>query len=228
MTDPPVSTQSDRRRRLIGLGGLGLLAAGGAYVVAVLVAGDDLPRGTTIAGVPVGGLSRSAAADRLDDDLADRAAALEVEVGGQSREVAPEDAGLSVDVAASVAQVAGGSRWSPGTLWDRFTGGDDLDAVVDVDDEQLSSYLASLDEQVATEPVEGAIRFEPKGIKVTEPVVGTALDTDGARDGARGGVPRSGRRDRRAASGRDRSRHRRGRRRAGPRRSSPSRPCRRR
>ena len=186
MADPPESTQTPRRRRLVRLvwlGGLGLLAAGGAYVVAVLVAGDDLPRGTTIAGVPVGGLTRSEAADRLDDDLAEPAsAAIEVTVDGRSQEVEPGEAGLSVDVAASVAQVTGGSRWSPTTLWDRFTGGDDLDAVVEVDDEQLTSYLASLDDQVATESVEGAVKLTRKGARVTDPVTGTGIDRDAARE----------------------------------------------
>ncbi len=183
MTDAPVSTQSDRRRRLIRLGGLGLLAAGGAYVVAILVAGDDLPRGTTVAGVPVGGLSRGEAADRLDEELGERAAApIAVEVDGRSSEVAPDEAGLSVDVAGSVDQVARGARWSPTTLWDRFTGGDDLDAVVDVDDEQLDSYLADLVDDVATEPVEGAVRLTRKGAKVTDPVPGTGVDADAARD----------------------------------------------
>ncbi|WP_157544638.1 VanW family protein [Nocardioides halotolerans] len=169
-------------RRWWGLGALGVLAAGGAYVVAVLVAGEDLPRGTSIAGVEVGGLSRDAAADRLRADLAESAAAsLEVTVDSRSREIAPADAGLSVDVAASVAQAAGGSRWSPATLWDRFTGGESLDAVVDVDDERLDSYLAALDEEIATEPVEGAVRLTRKGAKVTEPVPGTAVDAEAAR-----------------------------------------------
>ncbi len=183
MAAPADTPQPDRRRRLLGLGGLALVTAAGAYVVAVLVAGDDLPRDTTIAGVAVGGLNRSDAEDRLDEALAERASApLEVEVDGRSRQVGPDEAGLSLDATASVAQVAGGSRWSPATLWERFTGGHDLEAVVAVDDDQLASYLASLDDQVATEPVEGAVRLTRKGAKVTDPVPGTRVDADAARD----------------------------------------------
>lgn len=168
---------------MLGLGGLGLLAVGGAYVVAVLVAGDDLPRGTSIEGVAVGGLSREQAGDRLAETLGDRATApVRIEVDGRSDELDPEDAGLALDVAGSVDQLAGGQRWSPATLWDRFTGGDELDAVVTVDEARLTDYLAGLDEEVASEPVEGAVRLTRKGVKVKEPRAGTGVDADAARD----------------------------------------------
>ena len=54
--------------------------------------------------------------------------------------------------------------------------------MVDVDEDALAAYLSELGDEVRTEPVEGAIRFKPKGIRVTDPVVGTELDTDGARE----------------------------------------------
>jgi vancomycin resistance protein YoaR len=167
--------------RWVGLSGLGLLAAGAAYVVAVLVAGDDLPRGTSIGGVAVGGLSRSAAEQRLDEAYADRPA-VEVTLDGTEREVSPADAGLRLDAEASVDQVAGGARWSPATLWDRFTGGDDLEPVVAVDDDALDALLDELDERVAREPVDGAVRLTRKGVKVREPEPGTTLDRDAAED----------------------------------------------
>ena len=169
-------------KRWLLLGGLALLALSGAYVVAVLVAGDDLPRGTTIEGVPVGGLSRDAAADRLEEELAERAAApLRVEVSGSTEEVDPEEAGLSLDAEASVDQVAGGQRWSPATLWDRFTGGDELEAVAAVDEERWDDFVTALDEQVAEEPVDGAVRLTRKGVQVTDPEPGTGFDADEVR-----------------------------------------------
>jgi hypothetical protein len=97
-------------RRLLVVGGAGLLAAGCAYVATVLVAGDDLPRGTTIAGVSVGGLDRDVAVDRLDDVLAERAETrLEVRAAGHIEQVTPEEIGLTLDARASVDRVVGGA-----------------------------------------------------------------------------------------------------------------------
>jgi vancomycin resistance protein YoaR len=169
-------------RRLLVWSGLGLLAAGVAYVAAVLVAGDDLPRGTTIAGVPVGGLSRDDAVDRLEAVLAERAeASFQVRAAGHTDEVAPEEIGLVLDARASVDQVAGGARWSPATLWERFAGGGEYDADVDVDDERLAGYLISLESRIATEPVDGSVRLTPRGVSVTDPKPGVSVDDAAAR-----------------------------------------------
>ncbi len=161
-----------------------LLAAGAlAWVVAYLVAGDKVPRGTTVAGVAVGGLSEDEAAQRLEEALGGRAdRALEVTVGDSTAEVSPEEAGISIDFAASAAEAGARKSWSPAWLWRYATGGDEVRPVVDVDEDVLASYLSDLGDEVQTEPVEGAIHFKPKGIRVTDPVVGTELDTDGARD----------------------------------------------
>jgi vancomycin resistance protein YoaR len=160
-----------------------LAVAALAWVAAYLVAGDKVPRGTTVAGVAVGGLTEDEAAERLEDELGSRAGRpLEVTVGDRTAEVSPEEAGISMDYAASVAQAGARKSWNPAWLWDYATGGDEVPPVVDVDEDALAAYLSELGDQVRTDPVEGAIRFKPKGIRVTDPVVGNELDTDGARD----------------------------------------------
>jgi vancomycin resistance protein YoaR len=154
-----------------------------AWVAAYLVAGDKVPHGTSVAGVDIGGLTEEEAAQRLEDELAGRAdRALEVTVGDRTTEVPPEEAGISVDYAASAAEAGARKSWNPAWLWDYATGGDEVAPVVAVDEDALAAYLSELGDEVGTDPVEGAIRFKPKGIKVTEPVVGIELDTDGARD----------------------------------------------
>ena len=123
---------------------LGLVVLfGGGYVAAYVVAGDNVPRGTTIAGVEVGGRSREDAVSALERGLAERstapipvsvdeATAGSVTVGS----IDPVAAGLAVDYAASVEAAGGGRSWAPDRLWDYFTGGDDLDPVVTVDDDR--------------------------------------------------------------------------------------------
>ena len=48
------------------------------------------------------------------------------------------------------------SSWTPGRQWDYFTGGDDLDAVVTVDEARLDAKLAELSEGLGTPPKDGA------------------------------------------------------------------------
>lgn len=156
--------------------GLGLLV-GGAWTAAYLVAGDKVPRGTTVAGVEVGGRKADAAAAALEEGLAERVTEpIQLDVEGRTVEIDPAQAGLSVDYAASVAEAGGERTWNPGRLWNYFTGGDDLPAVVDLDTAAYERTLERLDERLGTEPVDGAVSFESGGPEITEPEPGSGLD----------------------------------------------------
>src|SRR6478609_1292640 len=112
------------------LAGLALLCLAG-YAAAYYAAGDKVPRGTTIAGVDVGGRTPADAEQALREGLADREDnPIAVTFEGETTELVPDEVGLSVDYAASVAAVAGEKSWSPGRLWDYWSGGDDQDAVI--------------------------------------------------------------------------------------------------
>ena len=133
-----------------GLGGRAVVAVvlglvvlvGGGYAAAGALAGDGVPRGTTAAGIDIGGLSPQAARDALEEGLAEQAAApIVLDVDGTSVELDPAAAGLAVDYDATVAEAGGGSSWAPDRLWDYWTGGDDLEAVVTVDDAALDAAL---------------------------------------------------------------------------------------
>ena len=146
---------------------VGALVAAAAVVGGVLVAtaDDAIPGGTTVSGVAVGGLGPAEAEATLRSALADRADRdLTVTFGGRADTVPPGDLGLVVDYAASVAAARDGG---------------DLDAVVAVDDAAVAAYVGSLP---TTEPVDGAVRFRPKGLVVTDPVPGTAADPDEASE----------------------------------------------
>lgn len=187
--DETTPTEPDPRREREGgrvvwlvLVGLALLVAGG-YTAAYLAAGDKVPRGTTVAGVEIGGRTPEGAASALAAGLADRAdAPINVKVDGSQEPVSPEDAGLSVDYAASVEQAGGGQSWEPARLWEYYTGGDDLDAVVSVDETALTALVERLAGDLGTEPTDGAVAFRNGEIVVTDPVAGEAIDPDEARD----------------------------------------------
>ncbi|MFA6575606.1 MAG: VanW family protein [Nocardioides sp.] len=187
--DETTTTEADPRREreggrlvLLVLVGLALLLAGG-YAAAYLAAGDKVPRGTTVAGISIGGRTPDAAAAALEAGLADRAdAPITVAVDGTTESVTPQDAGLSVDYAASVEQAGGEQSWEPARLWDYFTGGDDLDAVVDVDEDAMAALVKRLAGHLGTPPTDGAVAFEKGEIAVTDPEAGEAIDPDEARD----------------------------------------------
>ena len=161
---------------------LALLLAGG-YVAAYAAAGDKVPRGTTVAGVAIGGRTPAQAQQALEEGLADRVGQLVlVAVGSESREIAPSELGLSVDYAASVSEAGGERTWDPQRLWNYYTGGEDLDPVVELDEATLDSVLDDLDEAYGRRAENGAISFDTGRAVVTEPKVGQALDREGVTE----------------------------------------------
>ena len=160
-----------------------VLLLGGGYVAAYAVAGDKVPRGTTVAGVDIGGKTHSGAVAALEAGLAERVAEpVLVAVGSESRELSPAELGLSVDYPASVSEAGGGRSWDPQRLWDYYTGGEDLDPVVTLDEDKLARVLADLDGAYGTPAEDGAISFATGRAVVTEPQVGQAIDQEGAAD----------------------------------------------
>jgi vancomycin resistance protein YoaR len=157
---------------------LGLVVVfGGLYVAAHYVAGDKVPRGTTVSGVRIGGHSQGEAAEVLRAGLADKVARdIETTVEGQQVAIDPAEAGLGVDYDASVAEAGGEESWDPVRLWNYFTGGDDTEAEVTVDEPTYNAYLARLDEQHGATARDGAVAFDGERIETTEPQTGAALD----------------------------------------------------
>lgn len=156
--------------------GLGVLF-GGAYVGAHYVAGDKVPRNTTVSGVRIGGHPQGEAAERLRAGLADRVARdIEATVDGTPVAIDPAEVGLRVDHEASVAEAGGERSWDPVRLWNYFTGGDDFVAEVDVDTAAFNAYLQRLDEQHGQAARDGAVTFDGASIETTDARTGKALD----------------------------------------------------
>ena len=167
-----------------GLVVLGLaVLVGAGWAAAYYAAGDNVPRGATVAGVAIGGQSPRDAVRDLERELEARAAApVSLEVGERSVEVDPVEAGLSVDHEASVAAVGGGRSWDPRRLWDYYTGGDDAEAVVDVDEPALESAVTAAADELGRPAEDGAVALTASGPEVTQPVDGTTLDPVEARE----------------------------------------------
>ncbi|WP_322919916.1 VanW family protein [Nocardioides renjunii] len=181
MPKNPKTTDGPRDKagaKVVGWLLLGLVVIfGGLYVAAHYVAGDKVPRNTTVSGVRIGGHPQDEAADRLRAGLADKVdREIATTIEGEQVAVVPSEAGLGVDYDASVAEAGGEESWDPVRLWNYFTGGDDFEAEVTVDDAAYNAYRARLDEQHGTPARDGAIAFDGAEISTTEARTGSALD----------------------------------------------------
>jgi len=164
-----------RRGALWVLGGL-MAAASALFVVGYLAAGDKVPRNAAVAGVPVGGLSRSAARATLEGELGPRATApLRLRAGDATAQLDPAAAGLTVDYEASIQAAGGGRSLDPRQIWRVLTGGRDVDAVVAADQEALATATAAAAAKLDGEPADAELTYRRGGYAVTEARGGVAV-----------------------------------------------------
>jgi vancomycin resistance protein YoaR len=158
-----------------------LVMSFGGWVAAYAGATGKVPRGTDVAGVDIGGRDRSAASSALAKGLSDQLQTpIAVTVGTQTVQVAPADAGLSVDYEASVAKALGPRSWDPRQLWRYYTGGDEITPVVNVDEGRMDAILDLLDQRAGQPARDAGIALTGGQIDITKPRDGVQLDHDRA------------------------------------------------
>lgn len=177
-----------RRRKWPWITAAVIAVLGVAYVGAANYLGDRVPSGTKVASVSIGGLTRSAAIEKLDADLAPATTKAITAVVGKSDEtqtIDPTTFSLKLDSAATVDQVIGFS-WNPVRLWQHLFGGSRIDPVLTVNQDQLAETVSALAEATNVAPQDASVAFTvPEGdgaptVTVTPAVVGTELDQTAA------------------------------------------------
>ncbi|HSE08065.1 MAG TPA: VanW family protein [Nocardioidaceae bacterium] len=183
MTDLPFKDKmTDRRVVTLLLAGLVVLF-GALYAAAAAFTGDKVPRGTTVSGVDIGGLTPAAAQATLEEELSPLAEdPIVVAADGKRAKIRPAQAGLAVDYEESVTQAGAGASLHPGRMWDYLAGGDDLEAVVTVDESKLDAAIEKFAKQVDTPAVEGNVTFRNGSAQARMPKIGKQLDRDEAAD----------------------------------------------
>ena len=164
-------------RRLAVVGGIVVVLVGG-YVAASYALGDKVPRGATVAGVDIGGLSSSDAVARLDDELGD-ATTKKIPVVAQEVTAAldPQEAGLTFDAQATVDQLTGVDLLEPARLWDHVVGTGEVDPVTSVDAKELGRSIDALSPALSKTPVDGTVVFVDGSAQATKAADGWKLDT---------------------------------------------------
>lgn len=170
------------RSKVILAGGLLVFLAGVAYGAGLLMNHAEVPKGTTVLGVDIGGKSRDDAVKALDAKLGSRITApIKVKIGDRTLELKPSVAGLSIDNAATVRAVAH-TDYNPVSVIGSLLGGTrTAEPVLVEDDEKLKSALQNLSQQSGGgSGAEGMVKFV-NGKAVGVP--GTprqAVDVDGS------------------------------------------------
>lgn len=151
--------RGDRKKLAVmaGAGVFGVLCI--AYGAGLVLNNDDVPKGTTVLGVDIGGSSRDQAVAKLDDAVEERTKApLVLRVGEEEQELAPQSAGLGIDTAESV-RSAMGSDYNPvSVIGSLFGGSREVDPAMVDDEDKLRAQLQEIADE-AGGGKDGMIRF---------------------------------------------------------------------
>ncbi|MFE5335438.1 VanW family protein [Isoptericola sp. NPDC056573] len=162
--------------------GVGLVVLAGLYAGAQWAVAGTVPKGTSVAGVEIGGMDAGPAVAALDDGLGERAEEpIDVRAGEASSTIDPAAAGLAFDAQATVDGLTGFSL-SPAHLWEHLVGGDAVPPVVDVSRPTLTEAVSGLEESLKVEPVDGTVGFKGAKATATDAVEGSSVLVDDAVD----------------------------------------------
>ncbi len=158
----------------------GLLAL--VYGIDLARSSGEVPRGVTVAGVPVGGLARAAAQQRLRARLEPALNhPIALRVGDVDATIEPSRAGLTPDWTATLAQ-AGKQPLNPWTRLVSLWRTREVGVVTAYDRTALTMALQQLRSHTDREPIEGAIRFAGARPIPVYPRPGQHLDVPAATD----------------------------------------------
>ncbi|MEV6319698.1 VanW family protein [Nocardia sp. NPDC051787] len=181
ISGPPPNRPDAAVLRRVGIAvGAVLALAGLGYVVDWALSSGEVPRGTVVAGVDVGGMDKSAADARLRAELEPRASReLPLRIGDVQTSIVPSSAGLAVNWDATWSRI-GSQPLSPFTRLASFFTTRDVAIVSAVDEPALDRQLTDL--RVHDRPtVEGTITFDNAKPVAVPPVPGRVLDLGPAR-----------------------------------------------
>jgi vancomycin resistance protein YoaR len=165
----------------------GLLVA--LYAVGFFVAGDRLARGASVSGVDIGGMRQDEATTELQEKLLPRLSQpIKAIALGKTFTVTGRQAGIKIDVDATVQSGLGSSRWDPAHMFDVVMGGDPIEPVVEVNGARLDALLSRIAAAVEVAPVDSQVGFPGGEPTVTEGHNGLQLDASAAGDAIRDAV----------------------------------------
>ncbi|MEU6150973.1 VanW family protein [Actinosynnema sp. NPDC047251] len=182
-TDAEETDQRRKSRRkliIVAASVLGFLAV--LYGADIALSSGNVPRGVSVAGVDVGGLSHSAAEQKLRDQIGPRLAQpVKTQAGDVATEFDPKSAGLELDWNATLDR-AGDQPLSPVTRVTSFFTSREVGIATSSDSAKLTAALEALRAKTDHDPAEGTIRFEGANAVAVDPKQGQKLDVPAASE----------------------------------------------
>ncbi|AOR32257.1 hypothetical protein BFF78_15345 [Streptomyces fodineus] len=164
------------RSKLVLLGAGVVVVVGGAYCAGLLMNHTDVPKGTTVLGVDIGGGTRDDAVKKLDDSFGGRVnKPLKLAVGGRTVTLTPENAGLQFDFQATVSQAATSDYNPVHVIGSLFGQKRVIEPDMPVDEEKLQAALQQAGGGSGS-VVEGGIDFKPGQAVAVYGKAGKAID----------------------------------------------------
>ncbi|MER6069777.1 hypothetical protein ABT187_13190 [Streptomyces sp. NPDC001817] len=168
------------RSKLVLLGAGVVVVVGGAYGAGLLMNHTDVPKGTTVLGVDIGGGTRDDAVKKLDDAFGSRVnKPLKLSVGGNTVSITPENAGLQFDFQATVSKAATSDYNPVHVIGSLFGQKRVIDPEMPVDEEKLQAALQQAGGGSGS-VVEGGIDFKPGRAVAVYGKAGKAIDAAGS------------------------------------------------
>lgn len=176
------SDDKSSRIKIAVIVGAAVAILGVFYAADMLSSNGSVPRGVSVAGVAVGGLSHDDAEARLQAELGPRVdQAVDIDAGDRQLELVPRDAGLDIDWVATLDR-AGSQPINPFTRLASFFTDREIGVQSTVDPAALDGAVESIRAQTDRAPSEGDVVFEGATPVGVTPAPGQALDVAGARE----------------------------------------------
>lgn len=193
MNDESTLAEEPQRSEWLGIAvrtALALTVLVAVYVGVAYYLGGRIPNGTTVEGVQIGNLTPDDARDTLERRLEPLATEpITVQVDGEELRVDPAQAGLGLDLDATL-KGTGGTSYDPRVLWSRITdNGRDLELQLTVDEAAVEEAVAEHRAAFDQEAQEGSVALKIGTVDVREPVTGRALDVPATADAVIAGWP---------------------------------------
>ncbi|MGW3146700.1 hypothetical protein ACWDG1_18825 [Streptomyces sp. NPDC001177] len=162
------------------LGGLVVVAGIGVYGAGLLMNHSDVPKGTTVLGVDIGGGTRDDAVKKLDEAFGDRVnKPLKLSVGGKTVSLTPDKAGLQFDTTATVSAAATSDYNPVSVIGSLFGQKRVVEPVMPVDEEKLQVALKDAGGGSGS-VTEGTIKFQSGKAVAVYGKAGKGIDAAGS------------------------------------------------
>ncbi|VFB06334.1 putative secreted protein [Corynebacterium striatum] len=156
-----------------------LLIAGIAYTWDVIANQGKVPRATSVGGVDISSMERTAAVEKLERELGDvETKPVNVTSGEKSSQLVPAESGLTLNYQKAVDGIPDASYNPMTRLFSFVKATQEIPVAVDIDDTALDGALERVKNELSFAPKDGMLELNNGQLKVTKPVLGQTVEPD--------------------------------------------------